>query len=420
MERKKIFDILDIISNIIVVPVVILALFCGILMFNARNHNGVPSLFGYSAVTIITGSMNTEEHPEFAKGQTVLIKKCNPEDIQIDDVIAFYEYYETVDQEEGSESLSLTYSNSNVELEFQDFIGGTLNEASEDESRVIFHRVVDVREYTAEDGTVYKLFATKGDNNSYTDYFIEDGEQKTAWIREDFVIGKFYAKSGFITNVFNFCSSLLGLIVLVLVPCALILIMTTTSVVEQINSIRKDKNLEREQTIKTEKLYQGEVVGDEIVDADEHHEEENKEPKVEETKDEATEGTTEEKSKTNKTKGKKAKEETKSAGEEKPAEPVEEKQEQPHKKRGRKPKSEEKVDTSIVPDEPEEPKKPAEPVEEKPAEPVKETPIAPAKSSTSSKPAVPPKAPPKKAEGVPAKPSVSPKAPPKMPPKKDA
>ena len=90
MARKKIFDILDIITNVLIVPVLLIGLFCSILMFSAKQHNGVPSLFGYSAVRILTGSMHTSEQPEFAEGNVVLVKKVNPETLKVGDIIAFY------------------------------------------------------------------------------------------------------------------------------------------------------------------------------------------------------------------------------------------------------------------------------------------------------------------------------------------
>ncbi len=51
-----------------------------------RIAGGVPSLFGYSVVRIVTPSMD----PKIPVGSFVLIKKASPEEIRVGDIITFY------------------------------------------------------------------------------------------------------------------------------------------------------------------------------------------------------------------------------------------------------------------------------------------------------------------------------------------
>ena len=51
-----------------------------------RIAGGVPSLFGYSVVRIVTPSMD----PKIPVGSFVLIKKAPPEEIRVGDIITFY------------------------------------------------------------------------------------------------------------------------------------------------------------------------------------------------------------------------------------------------------------------------------------------------------------------------------------------
>ena len=259
MARKKFFDILDIITNVLIVPVLLIGLFCSILMFSAKQHNGVPSLFGYSAVRILTGSMNTSEQPEFAEGNVVLVKKVNPETLMVGDIIAFYKYVAPEDEETIQTFASA--STLNVDLDFSDYVGGTTNEASSSGSDVIFHRIVDIEPYYNPDtGELeHYFFETKGDNNQDSDSYIDsDGVSQPALIRDDFVVGVYTPSSGFVTGLFSFCASTTGIVCLVLLPAGIILVMVSISLVEQIKSASNEKKENRKKLIETEKLLQGE------------------------------------------------------------------------------------------------------------------------------------------------------------------
>ena len=65
--------------------VVLLALLL-VNILGAKMTGNVPSVFGYSIMNIVSGSMEDE----IPKGSYILIKKIDPEDVKREDVICFY------------------------------------------------------------------------------------------------------------------------------------------------------------------------------------------------------------------------------------------------------------------------------------------------------------------------------------------
>ncbi len=61
-------------------------------IFSAKISGEVPSVFGYSVLNIISGSMENEEDPDsgIPVGSYVLIKRTDPEEIRRGDIISFY------------------------------------------------------------------------------------------------------------------------------------------------------------------------------------------------------------------------------------------------------------------------------------------------------------------------------------------
>ena len=159
MERKKIFDILDIISLVLIIPVLVLGIFCSLLMFSAKQNNGVPSMFGYSVVTI-DEDIASEEHPDFTSGTKVLTRSVNAESLTIGDYISFYEYVPTVDGEEA------------------------------EPSDIKFRRIIEVYEQVDEETNAVTYFYSTGDVEGNRDEYTDsEGATRIAYISSDYVIG---------------------------------------------------------------------------------------------------------------------------------------------------------------------------------------------------------------------------------------
>ena len=61
-------------------------------IFSAKIRGEVPSVFGYSVMNIVSGSMENKEDPEagIPVGSYILIKRTDPERIKRGDIICFY------------------------------------------------------------------------------------------------------------------------------------------------------------------------------------------------------------------------------------------------------------------------------------------------------------------------------------------
>ena len=230
MERKKIFDILDIISLVLIIPVLVLGIFCSLLMFSAKQNNGVPSMFGYSVVTI-DEDIASEEHPDFTSGTKVLTRSVNAESLTIGDYISFYEYVPTVDGEEA------------------------------EPSNIKFRRIIEVYEQVDEETNAVTYFYSTGDVEGNRDEYTDsEGATRIAYISSDYVIGIYSQTGGFLVNLYSFCASTTGVICLVVLPAAVVLALAAVSLVEQIVRSSKEKKENRKRLIESEKLLQGEAL----------------------------------------------------------------------------------------------------------------------------------------------------------------
>ena len=230
MERKKIFDILDIISLVLIIPVLILGIFCSLLMFSAKQNNGVPSMFGYSVVTI-DEDIASEEHPDFTSGTKVLTRSVNAESLTIGDYISFYEYVPTVDGEEA------------------------------EPSDIKFRRIIEVYEQVDEETNAVTYFYSTGDAEGNRDEYTDsEGATRIAYISSDYVIGIYSQTGGFLVSLYSFCASTTGVICLVVLPAAVVLALAAVSLVEQIVRSSKEKKENRKRLIESEKLLQGEAL----------------------------------------------------------------------------------------------------------------------------------------------------------------
>lgn len=230
MERKKIFDILDIISLVLIIPVLILGIFCSLLMFSAKQNNGVPSMFGYSVVTI-DEDIASEEHPDFTSGTKVLTRSVNAESLTIGDYISFYEYVPTVDGEEA------------------------------EPSNIKFRRIIEVYEQVDEETNAVTYFYSTGDVEGNRDEYTDsEGATRIAYISSDYVIGIYSQTGGFLVSLYSFCASTTGVICLVVLPAAVVLALAAVSLVEQIVRSSKEKKENRKRLIESEKLLQGEAL----------------------------------------------------------------------------------------------------------------------------------------------------------------
>lgn len=278
--------------DILIYPVLFLALFSSFFMIVAKSKGIVTPIFDYTLVRVLTPSMSKyceQAERNFAVNDIAFLSTSSKNVYQVGDVVAFYSDSATVS---GLPKLDLTHyqtkyvtqkdadgkpvlddngnekkmqdryypvldENGNVEynLELYDLVMNTpvgesflanttkkyytkverpelktLEQVKEDDKIVKFHQVMQIKIDTS--GQIYYL--TKGTNNSSAD---------TVLVREDMVVGRYINTPKWITAIVNFCGSAQGLIILVILPMSIIILIESLSILEQINNIMLEKKV---------------------------------------------------------------------------------------------------------------------------------------------------------------------------------
>ncbi len=286
IERKRsIFKIISNIVDIIVFPVIILSLCVSCFMLLSKSEKAITPVFGVAFARVLSNSMSRycdEAHRSFYKGD-ICILRVNTS-YNVGDIIAFYNYTDSADSvydkleltktitttlpekdENGNiiyneDGTTKTYTNSyypvkdeNEKVVFNqtlldavkntkdgEMIEGTSEykktspsnrmsvEQVSKKADVYFHQIVQIKIDTT--GKIF--YVTKGSANNSTEI-----------VREDFVVGKYVTSSKWLSDFIGFCSSSLGLIILVIVPTSLIIMFESLSILEQISNIVLEKKV---------------------------------------------------------------------------------------------------------------------------------------------------------------------------------
>lgn len=231
------YSILGVIADILIYPVIIVSLICCIVMFSAKKQGKVPSFVGYSLVQVTSGSMKKDG---FLVRDSVFVKRVDTDTLRpdadesnFDSIIAFYHYDTGTDKNVAGKTLITDFDNLPYEdSDTIDYSGGrvTLKTVYEKKAKVYFHRVIGI--YMDEDGIRY--FKTKGSSNSSADSYL---------VREDLVAGKYINTPVWIRNVFSFCNSSLGMILMVVIPLSILILFQSLSIIEQVNNIILEKKI---------------------------------------------------------------------------------------------------------------------------------------------------------------------------------
>lgn len=180
---KKIF--LTLINTISVLIIAAAVVILCLVVFTKQGE--VPNIGGYTVFRITTGSMK----PSYDTDTLILVKKTDPSEIQVGDVISFYSSDPALD--------------------------GAVNT----------HRVTKIEQ----DGTEWK-YTTKGDANNVPDQYGTDSEA---------LIGKVVASSLILGKLARLVSNPLIFIPVILIPLAVILIGNMISTVRLAGKIARDE-----------------------------------------------------------------------------------------------------------------------------------------------------------------------------------
>ena len=197
IKMEKIGRILDIVLNVIFVPILIFVAIFSLSIMITKVTNGVPSVFGYTQIQIISGSM---QDAGFKIGETYYVKSINPAELkarddetgQRGDYIAFFQ-----DFDPNCSSPSMVTPTNRPAQKASD-------------ARILFHEIVAIEI----DANGERWFTTQGSNNENAD---------SVKIYQNYVIGRWVEESNFWTDLISFVTSPIGIVCLSVVPCSLII-----------------------------------------------------------------------------------------------------------------------------------------------------------------------------------------------------
>lgn len=263
-KKSSFYTIIGKIGDFLLWPIIVISLISSFFMLVQKSQNKVTSVFGYSFVNVLSGSMIDEG---FNINDTVITKKINERDVQLGDIIAFYYSYSTVPtssvqmviEYNYSSGKEVDYSESNINYgvdvsqipKLNDKSSEYLKKAQKDKYKVYFHRVIGI--YVDEEGNIF--FKTKGSNNSSADLPLSRG---------DLVVGKYVNTPIFIRRAVTFCASSIGMIILVCIPLSLLVLMQCLSLIEQVSIISLEKKLMTGELSYTDEEIKKELHSDQI------------------------------------------------------------------------------------------------------------------------------------------------------------
>ena len=219
--KKKSGKLVNIISNIVFIPVMVILIIYLVYAISVQKSNGVPSFFGQSYVRVLSGSMRKSG---FEKGDVVVIERTKISNIKAADqfekngsIIAFYDS-SIKRNNDVSKSKLLTEKPSNT----LDFETGKKTY----QTIIKFHQVIGI--YYDTSGNTW--FETKGTSSSSADTYL---------VRGDYVIGVY--TDSFMADVIQFISSPQGMIVLIIVPASVLLFLLLLNIIEIADQMMREK-----------------------------------------------------------------------------------------------------------------------------------------------------------------------------------
>jgi len=243
-QKKPItfYTVLGKIGDIIMWPIIILALCSSFFMLVHKREKKLTSIGGVSFVNILSGSMMLDG---FDKGETVITKYTNPYKLELGDIIAFYSLNTKADENElnlvekyeKEKGYSADFSQNKIisGVSVKDYPKYKsdkyyLNLAKKTGRKIYFHRIIGI--YISDDGEL--IFKTKGSSNYTPDIYLT---------RAELVVGKYVHTPNFLRSSITFCSSPLGMILLVCAPLCVLIFIQMVSLIDQITILSLERKL---------------------------------------------------------------------------------------------------------------------------------------------------------------------------------
>ena len=161
METVK--KVSTVVISVLLWAVILLAAFYAFTTLATKDQNNVANFLGFTPLTVQSDSMV----PEFKAGDLIIIKTCDPDKLEVGDVVTFHTIIEN-------------------------------------QYALNTHRIAEIKETNG-----VRAYTTKGDNNAISDtHIIANGD----------IVGKYVGKVAGLGNVMDFLSSSLGFFVVIVLP----------------------------------------------------------------------------------------------------------------------------------------------------------------------------------------------------------
>lgn len=168
-QTTKTKRVLSITANVILAVIIIMAIFCCITAIISKDNKEAPSFFGVTMLSILSDSMEDE----FYQGDLIIGIKCDPEKLEVGDVITFH-----------------TIINGQQELNT--------------------HRIVEI-----DDKGNYLYFVTRGDNTPDND---------PLGVHENKIVSKYLFRIPAMGKVIGFLQKPMGFLLVIVLPVLLFFI----------------------------------------------------------------------------------------------------------------------------------------------------------------------------------------------------
>ncbi len=217
--------ILNLVLDIVLFPILIFATCFSLSLIITKITKGVPMVFGYAMITVVSGSMRDAG---FEVGDKAFIKQTEANELAVGDYIAFFDYVDPAHPRPAT------------------IANGEKPTSNPRKNRIVFHEIIKIE--TDANGDLW--FRTKGTNNASADYNV---------IYQDYVIGKHVDDGKGIVKFFKFVNSTTGIVLLVIIPCVIILFRDCYELMTMVFEYSDEKKkIKREKEIETLKAAMGE------------------------------------------------------------------------------------------------------------------------------------------------------------------
>lgn len=217
--------ILNLVLDIVLFPILIFATCFSLSLIITKITKGVPMVFGYAMITVVSGSMRDAG---FEVGDKAFIKQTEANELAVGDYIAFFDYVDPAHPRPAT------------------IANGEKPTSNPRKNRIVFHEIIKIE--TDANGDLW--FRTKGTNNASADYNV---------IYQNYVIGKHVDDGKEIVKFFKFVNSTTGIVLLVIIPCVIILFRDCYELMTMVFEYSDEKKkIKREKEIETLKAAMGE------------------------------------------------------------------------------------------------------------------------------------------------------------------